>query len=60
MENLRQSLFVSYCSCAVGDDSFSFAFFGSFTINAHSAGFIACSTSPAANSPDAATSAFYE
>jgi hypothetical protein len=49
--------FVSYCSCAVSDDSFS----GSFTTSAHSAGIIACSTSsPAANSTDAATSAFYD
>jgi hypothetical protein len=52
--------FVSYCSCAVGNDSFSFAFSGSFT-SAHSAGIIACSTSsPAANSTDAATSAFFD
>jgi hypothetical protein len=34
---------------SVGDDSFSFAFSGSFTTSAHSAGIIACSTSsPAA------------
>jgi hypothetical protein len=53
--------FVSYCSCGVGDDSFSFAFSGSFTTSAHSAGIIACSTSsPAANSADAATCAFYD
>ena len=54
--------FASYCSCAIGDDYFSFACFGSCTTSVqHSAGVIACSTSsPAANSIDAATSAFYD
>ena len=54
--------FVSYCSCAVGDDSFYFDFSAYFKTSADSAGIIGCSTtsSPAANSTDAATSAFYD
>jgi hypothetical protein len=60
MKNLRQSLLFPIVRVLLVMILF-FAFSGSFTTSAHSAGIIACSTSsPAANSTDAATSAFYD
>jgi hypothetical protein len=44
-EESQAVYFVSYCSCAVGNDSFSFACFGYCTTSAHSAAIMACSTS---------------
>jgi hypothetical protein len=60
IENLRQSLLFLIVHVMLVMILFLLLVFGSCTTSAHTAGIISCSTSsPAANSTDAATSVFY-